>query len=111
MSVLEKLSDEECYLWAILSDPSGLDQAEFLWTDAEHLEETKELDQEGNVLLDSEGKPRTKNTYCFQLRPPLRGHFPQLLHQTLQPLRLQSHLQLYLLPYHSPPLLFFRLYR
>lgn len=30
-AVLENLTDEECYLWAILSDESGLDQAEFLW--------------------------------------------------------------------------------
>jgi len=35
MAVLEDLSEEEAYLWAILSDPSGLDHAEFLWTDAE----------------------------------------------------------------------------
>jgi hypothetical protein len=32
-NVLETLSEEECYLWALLSDPSGLDQAEFLWYD------------------------------------------------------------------------------
>jgi hypothetical protein len=31
--VLENLSEEEAYLLAILSDPSGLDQAEFLWQD------------------------------------------------------------------------------
>lgn len=35
MAVIENLSEEECYLWAILSDPSGLDQAEFSWTDNE----------------------------------------------------------------------------
>jgi hypothetical protein len=35
MSVLANLDEEECFLWAILSDPSGLDQAEFLWTDNE----------------------------------------------------------------------------
>ena len=35
MAVLEELSEEECYLWAILSDPSGLDQAEFSWFNAE----------------------------------------------------------------------------
>lgn len=29
--VLEPLTDQEAYLYAILSDPSGLDQAEFLW--------------------------------------------------------------------------------
>jgi hypothetical protein len=31
--VLDSLTDEEAYLFAILSDPSGLDQAEFLWVD------------------------------------------------------------------------------
>lgn len=31
--VLENLSEDEAYLFAILSDPSGLDQAEFLWVD------------------------------------------------------------------------------
>lgn len=31
--VLENLSEEEAYLFALLSDPSGLDQAEFLWVD------------------------------------------------------------------------------
>lgn len=35
MAILEDLSEEECYLWSILSDPSGLDQAEFSWTDSE----------------------------------------------------------------------------
>lgn len=33
VKVLENLSEEEAYLFALLSDPSGLDQAEFLWTD------------------------------------------------------------------------------
>jgi hypothetical protein len=36
MGVIEDLSEEECYLFAILTDPSGLDQAEFLWEDASH---------------------------------------------------------------------------
>ncbi len=36
MAVLEKLNDQEKYLYAILSDPSGLDQAEFLWHQADH---------------------------------------------------------------------------
>ena len=35
MPVLEDLDEEEAYLWALLSDPSGLDQAEFIWFDAE----------------------------------------------------------------------------
>lgn len=33
LKVLENLSEDEAYLFALLSDPSGLDQAEFLWTD------------------------------------------------------------------------------
>jgi hypothetical protein len=33
MTVYEALTEEECYLWAILSDESGLDQAEFAYTD------------------------------------------------------------------------------
>lgn len=36
MSVLETLSDEEAYLWSIISDPSGLDLAEFCWVDHEN---------------------------------------------------------------------------
>lgn len=35
MAILEDLTEEECYLWALLSDDSGLDQAEFTWYDAE----------------------------------------------------------------------------
>lgn len=34
MAVLEALSDEECYLYAIICDESGIDLAEFTWTDA-----------------------------------------------------------------------------
>ena len=33
MTVYEALSEEECYLYAILQDESGLDQAEFAYTD------------------------------------------------------------------------------
>lgn len=29
--IVSDLTEEECYLFAILNDPSGLDQAEFLW--------------------------------------------------------------------------------
>lgn len=32
-AVLEALTEEECYLYAILQDHSGIDQAEFLWND------------------------------------------------------------------------------
>jgi hypothetical protein len=38
MAVIEKLTEEEMALFAILSDPSGLDQAEFLWHAPEHEE-------------------------------------------------------------------------
>lgn len=38
MPVVEDLNEEEAYLWALLSDPSGLDQAEFLWHDPEQPE-------------------------------------------------------------------------
>ena len=33
MAVYENLSEAECYLLAILKDESGLDQAEFAYTD------------------------------------------------------------------------------
>jgi len=33
MPVLADLTEEECYLLAILKDPSGIDQAEFCWVD------------------------------------------------------------------------------
>lgn len=36
MTVMEALTDEECYLYAILSDVSGLDQAEFLTVDEQN---------------------------------------------------------------------------
>jgi hypothetical protein len=35
MAVVERLSEEDIYLLAILTDPSGVDQAEFLWEDPE----------------------------------------------------------------------------
>lgn len=35
MAVFEDLDEDECYLFALLSDPSGLDLAEFCWYDAE----------------------------------------------------------------------------
>jgi len=34
VSVYAALSEEECYLWAILSDPSGIDQMEFMIHDS-----------------------------------------------------------------------------
>lgn len=33
MSVLQKLTEEECYLAALMDDPSGIDLAEFMWID------------------------------------------------------------------------------
>lgn len=35
MAVRDVLEEDECYLWAILSDASGLDLAEFTWVDQE----------------------------------------------------------------------------
>lgn len=35
MSVVEALTEEECYLWALMQDPCGLDLAEFVWHDQE----------------------------------------------------------------------------
>lgn len=74
MPVIEDLDEEECYLWAILSDPSGLDQAEFLWHDAEQGDgcfrawafqwdwwrntDNQQIDQcfpEGSLVLTSDG--------------------------------------------------------
>lgn len=69
MSVVERLTEEECYLWAILSDPSGLDQAEFLWVDAEHEEPSGEVDENGELILNSEGEPLKRHTYCFRAWP------------------------------------------
>lgn len=39
MAVLEALEEDEAYLWAILQDESGLDQAEFFWYDPENEED------------------------------------------------------------------------
>ena len=44
--VLDKLTEDEAYLFAILSDPSGLDQAEFLWVDHSSEDNIKEVDGE-----------------------------------------------------------------
>lgn len=35
-NVIEDLSEEECYLWALISDKSGLDLAEFCWQEHEN---------------------------------------------------------------------------
>lgn len=35
MAVIEPLTEEECYLWAIIQDESGVDLAEFTWVDWE----------------------------------------------------------------------------
>jgi hypothetical protein len=36
MAALAELSEEECYLWAIIQDESGIDLGEFTWTDPEN---------------------------------------------------------------------------
>jgi hypothetical protein len=44
--VLDKLTDDEAYLFALLSDPSGIDQAEFLWVDHSSEDNIKDIDGE-----------------------------------------------------------------
>ena len=39
MAILEDLTDEECALYAILQDPSGVDQAEFCWVESENYDD------------------------------------------------------------------------
>lgn len=46
IKVLDNLTEDEAYLFAILSDPSGLDQAEFLWVDHSSEDHIKEVDGE-----------------------------------------------------------------
>ena len=46
LKVLDNLTEEEAYLFAILSDPSGLDQAEFLWVDQSSEDNIKTIDGE-----------------------------------------------------------------
>lgn len=49
--VVEDLTEEEAYLFAIMADESGLDLAEFTWTDEMHCDENGDLD------------------FCFRARP------------------------------------------
>jgi hypothetical protein len=61
--VLDTLTDEEAYLYAILSDPSGLDTAEFLWYDPS---------SEDNVRLNFDGtheKLHPAPSGCFRAWP------------------------------------------
>lgn len=46
VKVLDNLTEEEAYLFAIMSDPSGLDQSEFLWRDDSSEDHIKEVDGE-----------------------------------------------------------------
>jgi hypothetical protein len=46
IKVLDNLTEDEAYLFALLSDPSGLDQAEFLWVDHSSEDHLKEVDGE-----------------------------------------------------------------
>lgn len=70
-AVFDALTEEECYLYAILSDPSGLDQAEFTWVDEEsedgcwrawpfqwpwwRCQDKRQIDQAGRAIGKSEG--------------------------------------------------------
>lgn len=68
MTVYEALSEEECYLWAILSDESGLDQAEFAFIDDTTTEPV--LDENGEPVLNSEGEPKQQpGDGCFRAWP------------------------------------------
>lgn len=62
MGVIEDLNEEEKYLWAILSDESGLDIAEFCWVDelAEH--DLPNADGEIN-------KEDSPGSFCFRAWP------------------------------------------
>lgn len=51
----DMLTEEECYLWAIISDPSGLDTGEFLITDEENSKVKPEEGRDGS--------------YCFRAWP------------------------------------------
>lgn len=69
MAVYEALSDEECYLWAILSDESGLDQAEFSFIDETVMEDVRDPDT-GDILLDENGEViQQKGDGCFRAWP------------------------------------------
>ena len=61
--VLDTLSEEEAYLYAILSDPSGLDQAEFLWHDGSSEDHLK-LEEDGTKT-----QVRPAPSGCFRAWP------------------------------------------
>jgi intein/homing endonuclease len=69
MAVYAALSEEEAYLWAILSDESGLDQAEFALIDDTVMQD--ELDADGRLVIDSvTGLPRQiRGDGCFRAWP------------------------------------------
>jgi hypothetical protein len=68
MTVYAALSDEEAYLWAILSDESGLDQAEFAFIDDTTTEAV--LDAKGEPVLNDAGEPKQQpGDGCFRAWP------------------------------------------
>jgi hypothetical protein len=68
MAVYEALSEEECYLWAILSDESGLDQAEFAFIDDTKTEPI--LDENGEPVLNEQGEMTFQpGDGCFRAWP------------------------------------------
>lgn len=81
-AVYEMLTDEECYLVAILTDPSGLDIAEFLWVDEEkedgcwrawefqwawwRCQDQKQIDQSGRSIGKSESIMARACSFIFR---------------------------------------------
>lgn len=63
LKVLDTLSEDEAYLFAILSDYSGLDQAEFLWVDGSS-EDHLELQPDGTKT-----QTRPSPSGCFRAWP------------------------------------------
>ena len=60
--IIEDLSEDERYLFAILSDESGLDIAEFCWVDEEKIHDLPNKD--GEV-----GKDDSPGSFCWRARP------------------------------------------
>lgn len=66
--ILEKLTEEECYLLALLTDESGIDHAEFAMIDDTAMEPV--LDEAGNPVLDEEGNVMIQRSDgCFRAFP------------------------------------------
>lgn len=99
MSVIEDLTEEEIYLWCILQDESGIDQAEFLWFDSSavdtdeifrawsfqwvwwHDRDMQQIDQSARAV--GKSKSITLRGFCFPFIHPNREMVvtaPELVH-------------------------------